>query len=416
MASAASGVSAKKSNRGLKAAVITAGIALLAALVALALALSGMIAIPGITETSGEIVLQGADEQGLDAFSDAPLATPAAAVTPAALVEPVTPAVAAPLSGGSVGLYGGTNDNSRCDPGQLIAFLAANPSKAKAWVDALNADPKLRWGDGSPLTTADIPAYVGQLTSLVLLKDTLVTNHGYKNSRATPFQATLQKGTAVLVDRFGTPRARCLCGNPLLPPKPVKTKPKIVGDVWDGFDINLTVNIIQVEIVINVFEAVSYPDGGTTIQVNAGQCDPANPSSCVFVWTPTGPTTGPDPGPTDSPAPTPTDTAGPVPDDGRPADAVAPEPWDDCSGILDNPQWVKYVIPNDPGGHWDLWHMDNDTCTFPVWQVRLDYDGDLSQSSGFTWMGWEGSKVVLTNKSSTLIFYGMIPRGGGPLQ
>ena len=48
--------------------------------------------------------------------------------------------------------------------------------------------------------------------------DTWVTNHGYRDGAATARPAVLQAGTAVLVDTYGTPRAKCSCGNPLTPP------------------------------------------------------------------------------------------------------------------------------------------------------------------------------------------------------
>lgn len=273
------------------------GLALLASLVAFALALSGMITVPGITQASGEVVLQGVDELGLDPFSDTALASVSTGAAPAPAAVP-----ASKVSGGTPGLYGGTGDNSRCDPAQLVSFLGANPAKAQAWVAALNADPGLRWGNNQPLKTSDIPGYVAQLTSLVLLTDTLVTNHGYSNGSATPFQSVLQAGTAVLVDRYGVPRARCFCGNPLVPAVTLAAEPKITGTPWPGFAITNVVNIVNVVNVINVFVAVPYPTGGNTIQINAGLCDPADPSTCGV------------PGPTGfTGTPTPTDAATPVP-------------------------------------------------------------------------------------------------------
>jgi len=105
-----------------------------------------------------------------------------------------------------------------CDAEQLISFLKANDDKAKAWVEALNADPNLRWEKGA-LTVADIPAYVAKLTPTILRADTLVLNHGYKNGKPTYLNTVLQKGSAVMVDQYGVPRVRCYCGNPLATPK-----------------------------------------------------------------------------------------------------------------------------------------------------------------------------------------------------
>ena len=102
-----------------------------------------------------------------------------------------------------------------CDPEQMVAFLAGNPTKAQAWVDAMNQDPNVALPDGSKLTVATIPQYVATLTPVVLQADTRVTNHGFKDGKATTMQSVLQKDTAVLVDNTGTPRVKCFCGNPL---------------------------------------------------------------------------------------------------------------------------------------------------------------------------------------------------------
>lgn len=81
----------RRGRKGLIAAVTTAAVALLAALVAFALALSGMIAIPGITQASGELVLQGADEAGRDFFADI-AAEPVAGNVPAPAAKPTVTA------------------------------------------------------------------------------------------------------------------------------------------------------------------------------------------------------------------------------------------------------------------------------------------------------------------------------------
>lgn len=166
-----------------------------------------------------EIRLETASSLGTDPFSATPLAdAPDPEIALATTASTVQPAAGGTGSGGTPGLYGGSNDIGRCDVAQLKAFLMANPDKAKAWVDALNRDPMLSWSGGT-LTVQDIPAYIDSLTSIILVSDTRVTNHGYVNGKATPLQAVLQKGTAVLVDKYGVPRAKCFCGNPLLPPQ-----------------------------------------------------------------------------------------------------------------------------------------------------------------------------------------------------
>ena len=103
------------------------------------------------------------------------------------------------------GLYGGTQDAQACDVGQLVDFLTdpANAEKAAAFAGALGIEP------------AAIADTLATFTPVVLTADTLVTNNGYRDGRATPFPAVLEAGTAVLVDGFGTPRVKCSCGNPL---------------------------------------------------------------------------------------------------------------------------------------------------------------------------------------------------------
>ena len=128
-------------------------------------------------------------------------------------------------------LYGGSGSQKKCDPEALIAYLTSHADKAKAWVQGLNEDPSLSWSGGNKVTVADIPAFIRELTPTFLDQDTRVTNHGYFNGKATPHQSVLQKGTAVLVDRTGVPRSRCVCGNPLGLPHKVNN-PHYKGNCW----------------------------------------------------------------------------------------------------------------------------------------------------------------------------------------
>ena len=136
-----------------------------------------------------------------------------------------------PVAGSAVGLYGGTELLSVCDKRTLTAFLEANPDKAGAWAAVQG------------ITTAEIPAYIARLTDVVLPVDTRVTNHGFLNGVANPIDEVLQAGTAVLIDDFGVPRARCFCGNPLTPPRPLVSKPTIEGVRWPGFTLATTLVI-----------------------------------------------------------------------------------------------------------------------------------------------------------------------------
>ena len=135
--------------------------------------------------------------------------------------------------GTTPGLYGGSNDIRVCDPAKLVSFLEQNPSKAAAWARVFG------------ITPSSIGAYVAALTPVVLTSDTYVTNHGYKNGVANPIQSVLQAGTAVLVDRTGTPRVKCNCGNPLTPADPVAlANAHTTGTRWPGYS-PATVTAVQ---------------------------------------------------------------------------------------------------------------------------------------------------------------------------
>ncbi|MGP4023277.1 DUF6777 domain-containing protein [Actinomadura sp. 3N407] len=129
-------------------------------------------------------------------------------------------------TGDSPGLYGGTRREATCDPQKLVAFLQANPEKAKAWAGVL----------GIPVS--DIPRYVSRLTPVLLRTDTLVTNHGYRDGRATSGPAVLQAGMGVMVNGYGVPTVKCNCGNPLTQPEK-KISPddaSYTGRSWPGFE------------------------------------------------------------------------------------------------------------------------------------------------------------------------------------
>lgn len=245
--------SKRKKKRGGLAAVIV--VALLAT-VALA---GGGLYLGGVFAT--EFVAEPFDSPGVDPFGgsvgdgqsvpitpvsqirqEASTAQPAAdpaAVTQPQPAAPVTTAATPPqdrrlgltssgagattVTGDTVGLYGGSQNNAVCDVPKLAEFLRANPDKARAWaaVELVPVD--------------QIDAFLATLTPVILRTDTAVINHGFRDGVANPFNAVLQAGTAVLVDPNGVPRVRCKCGNPLLPPKRFN-QIKITGNRWLGFD------------------------------------------------------------------------------------------------------------------------------------------------------------------------------------
>ncbi len=243
----------------------------------MALITSGVVALlvlrdDGGDTASGEIFLEEAGNTGQDPFGSLPGPVIPVSVTSTTSSPPTTAATSVgtrSVNGGERGLYGGSLDTGRCDPEGQIGFLAANPSLASAFTAALNRDPTLRWSGGNQVTTAQLPEYVRELTSVTLATDTRVTNHGYRNGRATPRQAVLQAGTAVMVDRYGVPRIKCNCGNPLTAPQAVSTTPAYTGARWPGFDPATVVVVNQSSIEISVFVLVNLTGTGT-IERSAG--------------------------------------------------------------------------------------------------------------------------------------------------
>jgi hypothetical protein len=103
--------------------------------------------------------------------------------------------------------------------------------------------------------------YMATLTDVVLQRDTRVTNHRFVAGAAKPIQSILEAGTAVLVDRFGVPKVRCKCGNPLAAPAPVRGTPAYSGTAWKGFDPTNVVEVVARK-AIDTFVLVDLRTGG----------------------------------------------------------------------------------------------------------------------------------------------------------
>src|ERR1035437_9697826 len=223
----------------------------------------------------GEVFLQPAAATGPNPFtatvaaaispSPHPSVSPSASPSPSPAPSPSSsqggPTVIHTMSGGTPGLYGGTNQLGACDPSLLVRYLQANPQKAQAWVTALNADPSLSWSGGHSVRVDQIPAFVAELTPVVLRSDTRVTNNGFVNGNPDPYQAILQRGTAVLVDKYGVPRSRCACGNPLGSPSPAQTTPTYTGSPWPTFSPTTVVVVQPAPVIINIFVLTDDNDG-----------------------------------------------------------------------------------------------------------------------------------------------------------
>lgn len=192
------------------------------------------------------VVLEATGDEGDDPFLTAPADSPIHSTLPnrkstavTATVDPDTGArvvvgtadrLYAASSPGNQESYGGSGSLSACDPAAIAEFLAAHPDKAAAWAQVRGIAP------------ADIAGYLSTLTPVVLLHDTLVTNHGFANGVATPRVSVLQAGTAVLVEPTGLPVVRCACGNPLSAPPTINLPTAVVqGNQWDSYDPGGTV-------------------------------------------------------------------------------------------------------------------------------------------------------------------------------
>lgn len=202
----------------------------------------------GAPTATSEVFLEPASSVGTDPFTRPVAPKPPRTLPTTTTTRPGPSANAiASVAGSTAGLYGGTLDATSCNREKLVSFLEQHRDKAAAWaaVEGIRVD--------------EIRAYVTALTPVILLRDTRVTNHGFANGRATPRQAVLQAGTAVLVDRFGVPRARCFCGNPLTPPTPLPD-PTPVGHPWPGYEPSSVV-VVVVHVQVRVFVLVDIETG-----------------------------------------------------------------------------------------------------------------------------------------------------------
>ncbi|MCL5736176.1 MAG: DUF4339 domain-containing protein [Actinobacteria bacterium] len=180
--------------------------------------------------------------------------------TPTVAAQPV---VLASYPGDTPALYGGSKSKLIADKEQELAYLERNPLKARAFCEALNSDPTLRWSGGTTVSPSQLRDYFAELTPLLLTRDTRVTNYGYRNGHPTPRQSVLQAGQLVLVDRYGVPRKRCECGNPLTPPIASRRPPTYTGPRWPTFNPQTVIIIQQTTVVINNFTVININTGET---------------------------------------------------------------------------------------------------------------------------------------------------------
>ena len=261
--------------------------------------------------TGGELVLTGATDPGANAFMPPAAPPPPTNTQPPPTLQPHgdgNTVATQPLPGDRDGLYGGTLNNAESDREKMITFLGGHPTQAGAFVEALNTDPTVYWSGGRPLTAADIPTYLRELTPALLRLDTRVTNHGFDGTHPTTVQSVFQAGTAVLVDAHGVPRARPYGGSPLTAPIALRGAPKLVGTPWPGYHPGALAEVQPSAATITNFVLVDVVTGhpfnrpaGTTGTNDTPHSQPVAP---------------PQPAPTtpQGPQPAPTTGQGPQPD------------------------------------------------------------------------------------------------------
>jgi hypothetical protein len=236
--------------------LLAGGVALITAI---ALVVVLVVLPDGSQQAEEQVFLAPLDDPGADPFTDASMATPldptmtSPGPDPAG-VPPADPNATRTVYGDTDGLFGGTRNESTCDGQGLINYLQQQPAKAAAWASV----PKI--------SVDQIPAYIQQLTPVRLRSDTRVLDHGYVNGQAYSRQAVLQALTAVMVDKYGMPRVRCVSGSPLLdipevqqmqpqqaqpgqqaqPVRRAAARPPVfIGTPWPGFNPRVIVVILR---------------------------------------------------------------------------------------------------------------------------------------------------------------------------
>ncbi|CAM5283320.1 hypothetical protein SAURM35S_05895 [Streptomyces aurantiogriseus] len=281
-----------------------------------------------------EVFLQAAGKTGPDPFTPSTGAAPPTSTATATTAESAN--VVRGVDGGAGGLYGGTRNVAACDVEKQIRFLQQAPAKNDAFASVAGVDP------------TQVPAHLRSLTPVQLRMDTRVTNHGYRDSAATSYQAVLQAGTAVLVDGHGVPRVRCACGNPLTPPVAQPTTPTLTGDSWPSYRPSNVVVVTPSTSVVKVFVLYDpHDDGWIARHRGDTDCDkdrptkppvnppkpsasvslPSSPTSPSKPTSPSSPTDHTGPATSGSPeSPTPAGPSSPPPSPEQPSPETSPPP------------------------------------------------------------------------------------------
>ena len=151
--------------------------------------------------------------------------------------------------GTTPGTYGGVRSGNVGDVSALLGALTGNEVVGSAWAAVHSIE------------TEELTRFVDALTPVVLLRDTNVTDHGFDNGRIHPAQVILQRGTAILVDRTGTPRVRCISGSPLRRPQPLTDSVVVVGEPWHGFSLDAVVDVPSAQVATSRFVLIDIRSG-----------------------------------------------------------------------------------------------------------------------------------------------------------
>lgn len=125
--------------------------------------------------------------------------------------------------GTTPGTYGGVSTGEVCDIEALARALDGNAVVGAAWAAVHGIPPE------------EIGGFLATLTPVVLLTDTRVTDYGFDNGLIRSRQIVMERGTAVLIDRTGAPRLRCVSGSPVRAPRQLADPVVVVGEPWRGF-------------------------------------------------------------------------------------------------------------------------------------------------------------------------------------
>jgi hypothetical protein len=217
-----------------------------------------------------EVFLQGNDAPGTNNFTPS-IASPTPAAGPNATTVPAPSANGLiTAKGDAAGLYAGTRNVPSCNGPALVSSLEKDPAKAKPWADAVK------------IQTTEIKPFVATLTSVNLRVDTRVTEYQLRGGKAVPKQSVLQAGTAVMLDRTGFPRVRCLSGNPLAEPQAVSGTPSYAGTRWPRFSPQ-TIVVVQPAAATTPFILIDSPTGSIFLRIPGGIADVDRPPVGVTI-------------------------------------------------------------------------------------------------------------------------------------